>query len=201
MSKQQPAHARRSTTSAAQPARPVSKTSTSARGAISKSLAQVSQGSAPAAKNAPGSEGASDAPAQAATPPTPLMAWANAFSRGLPYALLEYCIFLGLVEWNVVATIIAGILLMIVALAVAPSAVALLPDVVRERIAQARDTIKPYAGDFKEISRSALLLGAALLVWTTFHASNAGILSLLSIVVLLAAFFFAFRAQYVIQFP
>ncbi len=136
------------------------------------------------------------APGKAATPPASAILWTRALARGFPYLIVEYCIFLALVEWRALAAGITGAALMVAALALGlmqgPGLRARFDGV----LARLR-TVEPIVGQLRDVYVSLIILGAGLVNWTTWHSTSVSFFSWVSGIALVVALFFLVRAQLV----
>lgn len=122
------------------------------------------------------------------------MSWVSAITRSIPYAFGEYVIFLGLVEWNATAALLMGIVFLALGGALVALKLRYLPSGLGDA-ATWEHMLEAWFGNVREMTMSFLLLGAALILWSTWNASGTVFFSWLSILGLLGAMIFVVRAQ------
>lgn len=126
-------------------------------------------------------------PAETVTPPSPAMRWLSAITRAFPYALIEYVLFLAVVE-NIPAAsqAIAIILLLVFLLAFT---VLRLPNPPQwlGNMATWKTMLGEWLGDVTSFVVSLGLLSVGLMAWAAWHQTGNAVFSPISLILLLAA--------------
>lgn len=139
---------------------------------------------------------ASAAPVEPATPPSPAMRWLSAVTRAFPYALIEYVLFLAVVENIPAAAQPIAILLLVVFLL---SFIALRipnPPPWLGNMATWKAMLGEWFGELTSFVISLGLLSVGLMAWAAWHQTSSAIFSTISLLLLLAAMALVVVAHY-----
>jgi hypothetical protein len=129
--------------------------------------------------------------AQSTPPLSPIERWVSAFTRGFPYVLTEYCLFLLAIYagWPVALSVGAVLIILIATDRLMHGKVlALLP-------ASVLHEAEALLGRRDDVLISLGISGVGLLCWALWHIAGIMLFSWLSIVALLVALYLLFYAQ------
>jgi hypothetical protein len=122
----------------------------------------------------------------------------SAAIRAFPYMGIAYIIFLSAIENSDQTAVVVGII------ALAAGAILFAPRFTRaldsvEAYTNLHRTVDQWAGEPLNVAACLVSLGLALLAWARWHATGAGVFSLIAIMFLVIALAWLIRASYLRQ--